>query len=238
MSILLLIVATVVMTAGAFLQATLGFGMALIAAPLLVLLDPSLVPGPMLFNAAVLTLLMTRREWNAVRGRDLGWSLGGRIIGIGIALAMMDRVSADGMDLLFGAIVLGAVVMSVGGMSFRLTRSTLWHAGMVSGLMGTITSIGGPPMALVYQNERGPEVRGTLSAYFLVGTILSLAGLAWIGHFGVRELRAGLLLSPGVVLGYLLSRYSLGFVDRRGLRPAILTLAAVSALVVILRRLL
>ncbi len=238
MSLLLLIGATAAMTVAAFLQATLGFGMALIAAPLMVLLDPSLIPGPMLFAAAVLTLLMTRREWHAVRGRDLGWSLGGRVIGTGIALAVMDRISADGMDLLFGAIVLGAVAMSAGGFSLRLTRGTLWHAGMVSGLMGTVTSIGGPPMALVYQNERGPEVRGTLSAYFLVGTVLSLIGLAWIGRFGLPELRAGLMLSPGVVLGYLLSRYSLGFVDRRGLRPAILGLAALSALVVILRRLL
>lgn len=226
------------MAVGAFLQATLGFGMALVAAPLLVLINPSLIPGPMLFTSAVLTLLMTRREWHAVRGRDLGWSLGGRVIGIGIALAVMDRMSTNGMDLLFGAIVLGAVLMSAGGISLPLTRGTLWHAGMLSGLMGTVTSIGGPPIALVYQNERGPEVRGTLSAYFLVGTVLSLAGLAWIGRFGLPELRAGLSLCPGVILGYLASRNALGLVDRRGLRPAILGLAAASALVVILRRIL
>ncbi len=238
MSLLLWIAITAIIAVGAFLQATLGFGMALLAAPLLALLDPSLIPGPMLLTSALLTLLMTRREWHAVRGRDLGWSLGGRVIGIVVALAVMDRISTNGMDLLFGAIVLGAVLMSAGGMSFRLTPGTLWHAGMVSGLMGTVTSIGGPPMALIYQNERGPEVRGTLSAYFLVGTILSVMGLAWAGRFGLPELRTGLMLCPGVILGYLASRRALGFMDRRGLRPAILAMAAASGLVVILRQLL
>ncbi len=238
MSLLLWIAITAIIAVGAFLQATLGFGMALLAAPLLALLDPSLIPGPMLLTSALLTLLMTRREWHAVRGRDLGWSLGGRVIGIVVALAVMDRISTNGMDLLFGAIVLGAVLMSAGGMSFRLTPGTLWHAGMVSGLMGTVTSIGGPPMALIYQNERGPEVRGTLSAYFLVGTILSVMGLAWAGRFGLLELRTGLMLCPGVILGYLASRRALGFMDRRGLRPAILAMAAASGLVVILRQLL
>ena len=50
--------------------------------------------------------------------------------------------------------------------------------------MGTISSVGGPPVALLYQDERGSEVRGTLSSIFAVGALFSLVVLAVVGEFG------------------------------------------------------
>jgi len=42
--------------------------------------------------------------------------------------------------------------------------SWLLIAGGLSGFFGTLTSIGAPPLALVEQGEKGPTIRGTLSA--------------------------------------------------------------------------
>jgi uncharacterized membrane protein YfcA len=228
--------AAIVMAVGSVLQGSIGFGLALFAAPILALIDPHLAPGPLLVANLCLTLLMARREWHAVQLRHLGWALGGRVVGIVIAIAIMARLSAANLELLFGGLVLFAVLITAAGVAFRLSPGTLAGAGVVSGVTGTATGIGGPPMALVYQRETGPEIRGTLSAYFTVGAVLSALGLWWVDKFGMAELISGLLLCPGVLLGYLASHRFLPVMDRRGLRPAILGLSAVSAAILILRR--
>ena len=163
--------------------------------------------------------------------RDSGKS---RVIGIAIAVGIMSRLSTHQLELFFGAIVLFGVLLTALGLSFKLNPGTLIGAGLVSGIMGTATAIGGPPMAIVYQRESGPSFRGTLSAYFTIGAVLSALGLAWSGRFGVPELTSGLLLCPGVLLGYLASHRFIGLVDRKGIRPAVLTVSAISAIVLIL----
>lgn len=230
--------ATIVMAAGSLIQGGIGFGMAMVAAPLLALIDPGLAPGPLLVGNVALTFLMARREWHAVRMPDLGWSLGGRVVGIAVAVAFMGSLSAHGIDIFFGGVVLFAVLLTALGLSFKLDPKTLTGAGVVSGITGTVTGIGGPPMAIVYQHESGPMVRGTLSAYFTVGAVLSAIGLSFIGRFGRAEFLEGLALIPGVVIGFLLSRRLLPAMDARGLRPAILVLSGVSGAILILRRLL
>jgi hypothetical protein len=92
-------------------------------------------------------------------------------------------------------------------------------------------------MALVYQHEKGPRARGTMSAIFIVGTIISVTGLWWAGKFGVVELVLGLLLMPAVVAGFAISRYTAAWLDARHTRPAILAVSALSALVILGRAL-
>jgi len=46
-----------------------------------------------------------------------------------------------------------AVLLSVSGLSLRRTDSNLVGAGVVSGFMGTVSGIGGPPIALVYHTS-------------------------------------------------------------------------------------
>jgi hypothetical protein len=50
------VAANVVMAVAGALQASVGFGLALLAVPILTLLDPNLVPGPMLLAGSVLQL--------------------------------------------------------------------------------------------------------------------------------------------------------------------------------------
>lgn len=231
-------VATAVIAAGAVLQGTIGFGLALLAAPLLHLVDARLVPGPLMVSSGMLTVLMARREWHAVQGRDLGWSLTGRVAGTVAAVAVLSVLSARGMDILFGGLVLAAVGLTAVGVTLRPTPRTLLTAGAVSGFMGTATSIGGPPIALVYQHETGARIRGTLAAFFVAGVLLSMAALAAVGRFGILEIQLGGLLLPGTVLGYWLSHHTAGRLQDHHIRPAVLLVSGGAAVAVILRELL
>jgi len=229
---------TLIVSLGSLLQGAVGFGLGLFSVPFLVLLDPRLVPGPILLASGVLTLVMLRRERHAVLGQDLKWSLGGRVVGTGVALGVLTLVPLTHLGVVFGVLILGAVGLSASGWRVATSPSNLVGAGALSGFLATTVSIGGPPVALLYQHAAGPEIRATLSAFFLVGTVLSLTGLHFIGRFGLSELLLGLGLVPGIAIGFLLSKRIVGVVDRGLLRPAILTVSAVAALGVVVKALL
>ncbi len=222
---------------GATLQGSIGFGMAVVAAPLLLLIDPVWVPGPLLLAAMLLVVLVAIRDRAHIIQGDVALGTFGRVLGTIPAAYAIHILPQHIYDLVFAAIVLIGVMLSASGVHIARTRLNVIVAGTLSGIAGTISSIGGPPMALVYQHERGPSVRGTMSAIFVVGTIIAIAGLWFAGRFGQVELMLGLMLMPAIVVGFACSRYTALWLDRRHTRPAILTVSAVSALVILARAL-
>ncbi len=138
----------------------------------------------------------------------------------------------------FGILVVAAVAMSALGLRARRTRWTLLGAGTLSGFMGTTTSIGGPPMAMVYQEDSGAIVRGTLSVFFAVGVAFSLVGLALVGRLGSWELVHALVLIPGAIVGFSVSNRTTHLLDSGYTRAAVLGVSGLSGCVVILRELL
>jgi uncharacterized protein len=232
-----LVLVTLVVAGGAALQAVLGFGLGLIAAPVLALVDPALVPGPLLFVMVPLTVLVARRERGSLDLRGIRWALAGRVPGTIAGTVAVATLPERYLAVLLGGVVLLAVVLSVAGWGVRPTSPTLLVAGAASGFMGTATSIGGPPMALVYQRRSGPELRSTLAAYFVVGAAFSLATLSVAGQFDSRRLSQGLWLLPGVLAGYAMSARLARFLDGGHTRTAVLVASAISATVLIARQL-
>ena len=68
--------------------------------------------------------------------------------------------------------------------------------------------------------------------------MISIVTLASVGRFGWQEVRLGLELLPGILIGFLISTSLLPHLNNRYIRPLILTVATVSALVVIIRQML
>ncbi len=233
-----LVLGWTVICIAATLQGSIGFGLGVLGAPLLVLIAPDLVPGPLLLNALVVTLLVTHRERRSVDLSGLGWALSGRAVGVVVAAGTLAVLPRDRMSLAIGAAVLLVVAINASGLRIRPGTGSLIGAGVLSGLTGTISSIGGPPMALLYQDAAGSRLRGTLSGYFVVGVLMSLAGLVVIGRFGVAELRLGLMLVPGSLVGYVISGHTAVIADRGSLlRIAVLAVSALSGAAVIVRQL-
>jgi uncharacterized membrane protein YfcA len=228
-----LAVATVVVAVGACVQGSMGFGLGLLSAPLLALVEPDLVPGPVIFASVPLSLLVAWRERASFDLREVRWAVTGRLPGTVAGAFAVAVLPQRGLAALFALVVLGAVGLSVGGWDVRPTTSTLVAAGAASGFMGTATSIGGPPIALVYQHSTGPRLRSILATYFVFGALFSLGSLAAFGEFGLHGLRLGLWLLPGMALGYLLSRRASRYLDRGRTRAAVLVSSSVSALVLI-----
>lgn len=230
-------VLAVALTLGGCLQGSLGFGLGMLAGPVVALVDPTLIPGTLLVLATVLTLA------GAVTDRahlDLGgarWALLGRVPGTAGGLLLVAYLSPEALGLALAAVVLLGAALTAAGWSPLPTSSGLVAAGAASGLMGTATSIGGPPMALIWQRSAGPALRGTMSAFFLVGCLMSLAGLIAIGEVDRTTLARAAALTPFVLAGYAASRLLNRWLDTGLLRPMALCACVVGALTVVVRSL-
>lgn len=227
--------AGLVVAVGALVQGTVGFGMALVAAPLLAVIDPVLVPVPLLLLVVVHAMLTVRREHSDIDWRGVGWALLGRLPGIAIGVLAVATLPPRWFAAVVGGIVLVCAGLSVLRWRPRPTVPALLLAGVVSGAGGTASSIGGPPVALLYQDARGPRVRSTLAAYFTAGSLLSLAGLAAAGEVTVDAMRAGAILTVPMLAGFALSGPARRLLDRGWTRPAVIGLAVAGAVALLVR---
>lgn len=223
---------------GALVQGASGFGMAMIAAPLLALIDPRFVPGPIIAASIVISPLVARRDRAHIDFVGLKYALAGSAVGTVLAAAILLYVSKEGLSLLFAAVVLIGVAVSASGWHVAPSRKNNVLAGVLAGVMGTTASINGPPLALLYQNQRGQQMRGTLAGYFLVAAVLALVALRAVGRYGLVEVQFSLLLAPGVLLGFLASGRLARILDRGHTRKAVLIISAAAAVSVIVKQLL
>ncbi|HEY2773926.1 MAG TPA: sulfite exporter TauE/SafE family protein [Candidatus Binatia bacterium] len=221
----------------AWIQGSVGFGYALVSAPLLALLDPALVPGPVMVSSLLLSLSGAVRERSSIDRRGVLLGLVGRLPGVALGAAALAWLPDKQTSVVFGVLVLVAVALSVSGLRLALTTRNLLVTGFASGVMGTMTSIGGPPVALLYQHHEGPRLRSTLNAYFALGSAMSIPALALAGHFGASELLAGSLLLPATMAGFALSAFTRSWIDDGRTRAAVLAVASASALAVVVREL-
>jgi uncharacterized membrane protein YfcA len=226
-------VAAVATLVGASIQGGIGFGMNLVTVPVLALVAEERLPATVILLGFPLALLMTHYERHAVDKPGLVWILSGRVPGTLIGTWIVVVVSLATLKGVIGVIVLLAVAVSVFAPPLPHNHPTQFGVGAVSGVTGTAAGIGGPPVALLYQHHDGPTMRSTLSASFLFGTVLSTITLAIAGKVHGADFALALLLTPFVVAGMLIGRRAHNLLDRGWLRPAVLSFAAIAALVVL-----
>src|SRR3954453_15284359 len=102
------VVAVGVIALSAALPGAVGFGLNLLAVPVLLVLDPSFVPGPALVSGLLLSILVAGRELGA-HDRRLGWSLAGLLPGTALGLVVLTVVPQDELTVVLGVLVLVAV---------------------------------------------------------------------------------------------------------------------------------
>ena len=226
---------SILVVCGAFLQSLIGLGFVMLVAPFLVLYDPAFVPVPMLFIGTFLPLLIVWRDRKSIDFSGIKSAIFGRIIGNIIAVWLLTIVSQNTYMLIFGGLIIITVILSTFSFTIKPTSTNVGIAGVFSGLMGTLAALGGPPMAILYQNERGEVIRATLSGFFVLGTLLSLLFLGFAGKVTLNDFRLFVYMVPGVLIGFYLSKYAVDIVDRRYIRKAMLSVSFLAGILVVLK---
>jgi uncharacterized membrane protein YfcA len=213
---------------GSFVQSSIGFGLAVIAAPLLFFIDPLYVPAPITVCAFTLSLLNAYKHRRSISFRGLKFAIVGRVPGTIIGGMLLLWIDQEQLALWLGISVLIAVGLSLKKFAIKPTNPAMFTAGFLSGFMGTSSSIGGPPMALVMLHQDSSFIRANLAAFFCVSCLMSLAMLTFVGSFGRDQIVASLPLLPATLVGYWIAMQSLHRISHQTLRYGSLALCAVA----------
>lgn len=228
-----LLLALTCVTAGAAVQGAIGFGAGLVSIPLLLLIDPHLVPGPVIIVGLAMNLLALGVDPRQADWRGARWALVGLVPGTVAASWALSVFTGRSLTVLSGAAVLAAVVISAAGVRPPAGRRTMLGAGFFSGYLSATAGVGGPPLALAYQQAPARTLRATLPIVFVAGGLLAVLTLVATGHLSAVDSRTGLVLAPGAVVGYHVSHRLTRDLDGPWVRRAVLGVSAASALVAI-----
>lgn len=235
MSIATLAFLSLIVAASAFVQGVVGVGFALIAAPILGLVAPGMIPVVVLILMLPLNLYVAIREWRALDTWGASWITAGRVAGGWLGVLLVAAVSSRTMNLFIGLSTIGAAALSLAAPSFRPGRFSFVGAGLVTGITETATGIGGPPLALIYQYSPAPVLRSTIAVCFLLGELISLVMLVAKGQVAPDMLTDSLMLIPAVLAGAYLSRLFHHRIGGRGLRTGVMVFSIAAGLAVLLK---
>src|SRR5919108_3380921 len=99
-----------------------ALGLPCLLCPLLALLDPKLVPGPMLLAGSLLALASAYRERHAVDAKSFGLSLLGLATETLFGAVALRAITTVHINKVFAIVVLLAVALSVSGLRVRPTQ--------------------------------------------------------------------------------------------------------------------
>lgn len=223
---------------GGVAQSTVGFGAAFATVPALALVAPEMVPGAVLVAMLPLTTLMAVRERrNLDRASAIRLVLA-RVPGIAIGTLIVALADTRTMTFVVGGVLLAAVAAAAMGWRIHVAPAREWIAGVLSGVTGAATALGGPPLALLYRDRDPAVVRPTLAVVWSVGIVVTIASLATAGEFTALHALVGCALSLAVLLGLVLSRPVIGRASPAAIRGAVLWWAGFGGVAAIMRALL
>lgn len=195
-------------------RATLGFGEALIAVPVLAFVLPVEVAAPiaMLISITVAAIVVAQ-DWRHVHFRAAGRLVLASLFGIPLGLLLLREVPEP---IVKG--VLGAVVAVFSASFFVRDLPVLdddrlaWVFGLGAGILGGAYGLNGPPLVVYGTLRRWPpdRFRATLQGYFLPASLMGMTGYAaaglWTPTVSAYYLRCLPVVLVAIAIGGWLSR--------------------------------
>ena len=131
MSGLEVLVVVLAVVAGAVAQASSGFGITLIAAPVLVAVEPAFLPLPMMIGGMTVGLRHLVRERSGIEWSYLSRCLVGMPIGVALGHLATGTLSESGLKVAVGALIVLAVVLVAVGWAPQRGRWTAPVCGLL-----------------------------------------------------------------------------------------------------------
>jgi len=187
------------------IQGVLGFGFAVISSPIVVQINPELVPQLLSLLALPLAIRVFYREKEKVNLKLVRPLILGRLVGGPIGTLLLLNLSTKYLSLSVGFIVLMGGVASYFGWVIKRNKTNSFLAGTFSGIFGMTAAVGGPPVALLYRNTKSEEFRPSLNSVFSFGIIITLVLLLATGKLSLDHLYLFFIFIPFVLIGFSLS---------------------------------
>ena len=203
-----------------WLQATVGFGYALLAVPLVSFwFAPHDAIVIVFLDSCVVSLFMAGVDRESVQWDDT-WRLSiAAIITMPIGAVVLLYVSGATLQLLLAALT--AIVAITGlrtSQKLRALSQRWWHAwlaGAACGILTTSIATNGPPVVAYLQRRSltAPKFRSTLSAVFTITNIVALVVFLVSGLISSLVITCSVLALPAVAAGYGCARWTTPRID-------------------------
>lgn len=203
LSLLLIVLVFFIST---LVRATFGFGNALIAMPLLVLIIGIKQATPLVALVGLLiALIMLIREWREVAWKDTLVLIISSLIGLPLGLALISSVPEDLVRLILGVILISFGLYNLVGTKLPVLEKPALAVpfGFLAGILGGAYNANGPPIVIygVMRGWKKAEFRASLQGFFFVSSFLIAAGHGVTGLWSGQVLEAFLISLPMVLLG-------------------------------------
>jgi len=187
-------------------QGCTGFGLALVAAPCLMLaMPPTMVVPLLVLMSTVNSMVVAFDARRHIRPRlVIPLALGG-VMGLPLGILALRAIDAQALKMGVGLFVAAFAGALLAGWRkpVRNRPLTLVPVGMASGFLGGSTSMGGPPAILFLANQGTPKdvFRGSIVCYFFTVNCFAIAMFASRGMITTHTLGNAALIAPGMLLG-------------------------------------
>ncbi len=190
----------------AFIRGVSGFGLALVLAPVLLLLlnSKSIVAINFLLGAIsnIMVLCYSYRNINLKGIIPLAIC---SLLGIPPGLWIINIITPSTLKVLVGAVTIFFAIPLSFGFTKAFTREKLAGgvSGFVSGLIGTSTSLGGPAVVIFMHNQNWPKevIHSSLAAFFLFSGASILITFAASGLVNTQIITFSASLAPALIIG-------------------------------------
>lgn len=214
---------------GALIQGKSGLGFPYLLSPVAGLVAPQLLPATVMMLAVVVNLDVAGRHWRAVDVKEFTLISVGRLLGTVVAGYLVSILAVELFQVVLGTLMLSAIALSVAGFSVALSDRNLFMAGIGAGFVGTITTIGGVIVAILYINESPQRIKGILGTTLVIGGLFAVGVLAYFGEAGIVHLIYAAAVAPPVLLGLGAARLWTGMANDHAIRRAVLIISALAS---------
>ena len=199
-------VGIVVFCFAGLVQGCTGFGMALVAAPCLMLLMPPVTAVcTIIMMSTVSTFFVAAHARRHIRVRLVGPLALGGVVGMPFGIWTLQVVHPPLLKALVGAFVTAFALLLLSGWRRPLEhpRWSLIPVGMAGGLLGGSTSMGGPPVILFLANQETPKdaFRGNISCYFFTVNCFAITMFLAKGLLDAQVALQATVFLPAMLLG-------------------------------------
>lgn len=197
------------------IRSTFGFGDALVAMPLLVMIVNVQLAAPLMallaWCMALFILIKNRKTVNF----KMSWKLVvAALIGVPVGLLYLTHINETVVSIVLAIFIMAFALFRLSRASIKM-KTPSWLVvvvGFLSGILGGAYNTNGPPviMLLSAQNWSPKVFRATLQSYFFfVGTGVVAGHIFW-GNVSSQVLKYFLSALPALIIAFFLGEYWFG----------------------------
>jgi uncharacterized protein len=204
----------------AAVNGALGYGFSSITVPIALLfytnrvLNPALVLVEIVINAYV--LFINRSSIRSVIWR-VAPIVGGLVIGVAVGSYLLSLVHPAWVKFVTYFFLLPLILLQAAGIRkpIRAEKAIAVPFGAGLGMLYSITTISGPPLALLFNNQGYPkqDFRAALGVIRLAESSFTAVAYVFIGFYNTEAMELIPLIAPSVLLGIPLGTFLIRLMD-------------------------